>query len=261
MNSIVIVREIWDTRDLVGDVVGGDGELKGNLLTRFEPEDLNALEMALQIKDQQGGKVTVISIHPSRDVDVLREALYRDVDEAIRLDDPQFAALDTLGMAHLFSSAIQKVGDYQLVLTGISIPEGENAFLGNQIATLLGLPHASYVDALEGIDETGVTCKRGIEGGYETVRLPLPAVLVVGVALLKDDPRTPRTAKARLKLKHRKTAIPTWGSADLDASHLTPVTTLVKRDTVPQREIESQSIDPEDEAALKAMLNEWRSLR
>lgn len=263
VNSVVLVREVWDTRDLIGEVVDADGQIRSSLFTRFEPEDLNALEMALQIKDDHGGEVTVVSLGESRDVDVLREALYRDVDNVIRLEDTAFANLDTLGMARAFSQVIQKIGDAQLVLTGISIPEGESAFLGNQVAGLLGYPHASYVDALDAVDATSVICKRGIEGGYETVKLALPAVLVVGVALQKDDPRTPRSAKARLKLKNKKTKIPVWAADELglSATELTPVTSLARYEAVPQREIATVEIDSEDAAALRSLVAEWRTLR
>ncbi|MFQ6040085.1 MAG: FAD-binding protein [Candidatus Poribacteria bacterium] len=261
-NLVVIVREVWDTRDLVGDILDSEGKVKENVLTtRFEPEDLNALEMALQIKDKYGGKVTAISLGQSREVDVLRECLYRDVDEVVLLDDPKFTGLDTLSASRVISQAIKDIGDFDLILTGIDVVEGENAQIGSHIAEQLGIEPFTYVDKLEEIGDGRVICNRSIEGGNETVETALPALLVVGVALLKEDPRAPRSAKARSKLKHRRTKIPALGASDLniDDSLLINSTTIAKLEAVPQREIESKDVDAEDETALRAMLEELRA--
>ena len=260
-NSIVIVREVWDTRDLVGEVLDSNGNIKENTLTtRFEPEDLNALEMALQIKDAHGGSVTAISSGKSRNVDVLRECLYRDVDEVLLLDAPKFDGLDTSATACVISKAIQKRGDFDLILTGIDVVEGENAQIGSHVAEQLGIEQITYVDTLEEISNGHVVCKRSIEGGYETVETPLPALLVVGVALLKEDKRAPRSAKARSKLKHRRTPILTQGTSDLDVddSAIVNSTIIDRYEAVQQRRIDSMDVDAEDEAALKAMLDEIR---
>ncbi len=261
-NSIVIVREIWDTRDLVGEVLDSNGNIKeSTLTTRFEPEDLNALEMALQIKDAHGGSVTAISLGKSRNVDVLRECLYRDADEVLLLDDPKFDGLDTSATACVISKTIQKRGGFDLILTGIDVVEGENAQISGHVAEQLGIEQITYVDALEEISNGRVVCKRSIEGGYETVETPLPALLVVGVALLKEDKRAPRSAKARSKLKHRRTPISTQGMSDLDVDDSTIVnSTIIDRyEAVQQRRIDSMDVDAEDEAALKAMLDELRA--
>ncbi|MBC8233164.1 hypothetical protein H8E77_26760 [bacterium] len=261
-NSIVIVREVWDTRDLVGEILDTEGNIKKNVLaTRFEPEDLNALEMALQIKDANGGKVTAISLGQSREVEVLRECLYRDVDEVLLLDDPKFTGLDTLSTSRVISQAIKNIENFDLIFTGIDVVEGENAQLGIHVAEQLGINQITYVDKLEDIGNGKVVCNRSIEGGNETVETALPALLVVGVALLKEDPRAPRSAKARSKLKHRRTKIPTQGASDLniDDSMLVNSTIINKLEALQQRKIDSKEIDAEDEAALKAMLEELRA--
>ncbi len=258
-NCIVVAREVWDTRDLLGNVAGTDGQLNQTVLSkRFEPEDLNSLEQALQLKDRHGGKVTVLAIGPPRDVDVLRECLYRGVDEVIRLIPPVGAELDSTIQAHMLARAIGKLGEYDLVMAGVSIPEGENSMLVPQLAALLGHEQVSYVDSLVEISADGVLCKREIEMGSEFIRVPMPAVLALGVYLLKDDPRTPRSAKAMLKLKMKKAEIPEWTCENLgldDAAALAKVH-ISGREAVPQRVIETKDVDPEDEAALKAMLQE-----
>jgi len=260
-NCAVIVREIWDTRDLVGNVLKEDGSLNEAILaTRFEPEDLNALEMALQLKDKQGGNVTAISVGQARNVDVLRECLYRDVDAVIRVDVPSVKELDTAVMARLIAEAVKKAGPFDLALAGLDIVEGENSLLGAHVAALLGMDSITYVDALEEIGSGKVVCKRQIENGSEVVEAKLPSLLVVGVALLKDDPRTPRSAKATLKLKHKRTLIPSWTPQDLgiNAPSSLPLTVLAGYEGIPQRVIESKQVDPNDEPSLKAMLDEIR---
>ena len=205
-HCVVVAREVWDTRDLLAGVVGEGGLNESALSRRFEPEDLNSLEQALQLKDAHGGKVTVLSVGPPREVDVLRECLYRGVDEVIRILPPEGLAPDTAAQAELLAAALRRIGEYDLVLAGVSQPEGENSLLGAHLASLLELDQVTYVDAIEEIGDpaAGALCKREVEMGSEYVRVPLPAVLVMGVYLLKDDPRTPRSAKAMLKLKMKK---------------------------------------------------------
>jgi len=250
-NCIVIVREVWDTRDLSGSVLDGAGEPNAAVLTtRFEPEDLNALEAALRLKDEQGGQVTAIAIGQPGAVDVLRECLYRGTDAVLRVDaDPR--TLDTAATAALLAQAVAPAGPADLVLVGVTVCEGENALLGSHLAAALDLPQASYVDAVVRCGDGTVVAKRGIEMGYEDVELPTPALLSMGVALVEDDPRTPRSAKAMLKLKAKKVAIPV-----LSPDSPTAATTLAgAREAVPERVIESQDVDGQDETALKAMLD------
>ena len=253
-NVVVIMREVWDTRDITGHVLDERGGIKtGTLATRFETEDLNALEMALRIKDEQGGKVTAISIGNPGDVDVLREGLYRGVDGAVRIDaNPR--ELDTQTAASLLAAAIKKQEAYDLVLVGVTVADGENSLLGSHVAALLGIEQVSYVDSMISIGDGRVVAKRAIEMGYEDVEVPLPALLSVGVALVEDDPRTPRSAKAMLKLKAKKVEIPTLAAADLDPAAAT--TSLTGYTAIPEKVVESQEVDPESESALKAMLDQ-----
>ena len=255
-NCIVIVREVWDTRDLATQVVDEKGEVRASALqTRFEPEDLNALEIALRLKDAQGGKVTVLSFGETGPVDVLREALYRGADEAHRVEVKR-AEVDTQGAAKLLAAAVRKLGGADLILLGVTVPEGENSLLGSHVAALLDLEQVSYVDGVEKVEGGKVTAKRAIEMGYETIEVPCPALLTAGVALLEDDPRAPRPAKAMLKLKHKKTEIPVHTPAALGFPDVAGLrtTTVVKREAVAERVIQSVDVDPENESALKAML-------
>ncbi len=257
-NCVVIVREVWDTRDLIGSILDEAGHIKpGALQTRFEPEDLNALEVALRIKDQQGGKITAIAVGAPRGVEVLRECLYRGADAAVQVD-ADASVLDDRALSVLLAAAVKKTDAPDLVLTGTSVVDGENAMLGAMLAAELAWDHVAWVDAVEAVAGGQAVVKRAIEMGYETVQTPLPSVISIGVALLEDDPRSPRPAKAMLKLKMKKTPIPVLTPAELGvADPAALVTTRVtRRESVPPRVIESRQVDPEDVAALKTMLNE-----
>ncbi|MFH0908994.1 MAG: electron transfer flavoprotein beta subunit/FixA family protein [bacterium] len=257
-NIIVIAREVWDTRDLVGQVVDDTGAVKtAALTTRYDTEDLNALEMALRLKDQHGGKVTVLSAGAPGAVDVLREALYRGADEAIRVNAAR-GDLDTQAAAKVYAAAIRKIGTYDLILLGVNVPEGENALLGSHLAAQLGVEQISYVDNIDQLGNGTVTGKRAIEMGYEFVEAPLPALLSVGVALVADDPRTPRSAKATLKLRHKKTNIPAWEPADLGIADPKALRTTVIAGYHPieERVVDTKDVDPESESALSAMLGD-----
>ena len=254
VDTVVIVREVWDTRDLVGHILDDQGQIKSDVVTtRFEPEDLNALEMALRLKDEAGGTVTVLSAGEPRAVDVLREALYRGADTAIRIPvDP--AALDQQALAAAYAEAIRAQSSWGLVLVGTTIPDGANSLLGAHLAAALDADQVTWVDALEEATDGNVVAKRAIEMGYESVAVALPAVLSVGVALLEDDPRAPRSAKAMLKLKMKKTPIPDHALA----APVEPCTRIARHEAVPARAIESREVDADSEAELKAMLEEAR---
>jgi len=256
-NIMVVVREVWDTRDLTGGVLDNAGAFRsGAMQTRFEPEDLNAVEAALRVKDANGGSVVAVTVGEPRSVDVLRECLYRGVDRAIRIAaDP--AGLDDQAMAKLLAGAIRGAGAFDLVLVGTAVPDEENSMLGRHLAAELGVPAVSWVDAIEEIGDGRAVAKRAVELGYESVAVPFPALLAMGVALLEDDPRAPRPAKAMLKLKMKKAEIPAVSPADAGAADPAAEVSMrtARREPIPPRAIESREVDPESEAALKGMLD------
>jgi electron transfer flavoprotein beta subunit len=236
-----------------------DGTLKENgLVTRFDPEDMNALEMALKIKDSQNGKVTVLSLGDTKDVDVLRESLFRGVDTVIRLSDPNYKKLDTFSKASIYAQAIKKIGAFDLIITGVNVSEGENALLGTSIARILNIEQLSYIDNLQEIKDGKIQCNRAIEMGFEVLEAKLPVLISVGVALVKDDPRTPRSAKAALKLKMKKVEIASWSSTDLGINDAVSLinTVLIQLKAISQKTVESKKVDPEKDAELKEMLND-----
>ncbi len=261
LDIVVLVKEIYDTRDLLTDVLDPDGTVKDELLeSRFDPEDLNALEMALKMKDAHGGRITCLSMGAPRKLDVLRECLYRGVDAVGRLEDAAFLGLDTLAAARVLARAIRHLGRFDLVLTGIQVVEGENSMLGCHVAAELGVTLVSYVEEIEAVLPQSVTVRRAVEGGIEVVEAPLPCLLTVGVALLQEDPRTPRSARAKLKLQHKKTPIPHWGRSELEleGEALSASTRVAGHEAVERREIAHTRVDGTSMDELGKMVDELR---
>jgi electron transfer flavoprotein beta subunit len=260
MHSVVWAREIWDTRDLVGEILDDSGHPRwSDWEGRFDPEDMNALEMALQIQGRHGGEVTAVSVGQPRKLDVLRECLYRGVDRVLRLDSGDLASEGGGDAISWMAAALKQMEGVDALFTGIQLTEGESAQRGAMLAGLLGWPLVSYVEAVEDITEGRLRLRRAIEGGIQLVEVRCPAVVSVGVALVKDDPRAPRSAKAKLKLKHKKTQIPQWSAEDLFFSSRDKAAMRIRGyRPLEQRGFPSRRVDGSSEEELRNMLGELR---
>jgi electron transfer flavoprotein beta subunit len=209
LRLVVLVKQVPDTANVTGEAMKEDGTINRAALSAvFNPEDLNALEAALALKDEHGGRVTVITMGPPAAATVLRESLYRGADEVILLTDRAFAGADTLATSYALAQAVEKAGDFDLVLCGRQAIDGDTAQVGPQTAEKLGVPQITGVSRIDEVvvaDDGGddadeaashgagrrgrVVATRAIEGGSETLSSPLPALLTVtGEA---NDPRPP----------------------------------------------------------------------
>jgi electron transfer flavoprotein beta subunit len=169
----------------------------------FNPEDLNALEQALQIKDKiPGSKVTVLTMGPGRAADIIREGLFRGADDGILLSDRAFAGSDTLATSYALSRAIIKMGSVDLIVAGRQAIDGDTAQVGPQVAEKLKLPQLTYVEEIQKIDEKQITVKRRLERGVEISSCPLPLLITVNGSAA--DCRA-RNARLLMKFKHAKT--------------------------------------------------------
>jgi electron transfer flavoprotein beta subunit len=204
IDSVVLVKQVPDTHHVTADAMTRDGTMnRGALPAIFNPEDLNALEMALQVRERHGGTVTVITMGPPRAADVLREALWRGADRAILLTDRRFAGADTLATSIALQKAIEKVGRYDLVLAGRQAIDGDTAQVGPQTAEKLGIPQVTYAEAVLEIADGRITVRRALDAATEVVRCTLPCLLtVVGSA------NTPRPASARRRIAQKLAATP-----------------------------------------------------
>jgi electron transfer flavoprotein beta subunit len=197
--SIVLVKQVPDTRHVTGEVMTKDGTMNRNALSAiFNPEDLNALEMALQIRDAHGGTVTVITMGPPKAANILRESLWRGADRVILLTDRRFAGADTLATSLALQKAIEKIGRYNLVLAGRQAIDGDTAQVGPQTAEKLGIPQITYAESVLEIADGRITAERVLDSGSEIVRCQMPCLLtVVGSA---NTPR-PRSARRQIARK------------------------------------------------------------
>jgi len=203
-NCVVLIKQVPDTKRITGQAMSEDGTVNRSALPAiFNPEDLNALEMALTIKDDFGGKITAVTMGLPAAAAVLRDALYRGSDEAILITDPRCAASDTLATSYILSCAIKKL-DYDLVLCGRQAIDGDTAQVGPQLAEKLGIPQITYVERLIAIDGETITAQRNIGNGFQQVKTKLPVLLTV-----TSDANGPRVAAAKkiMKYKNALTAI------------------------------------------------------
>ena len=198
---LVFVKQVPDTQNITGDAMKADGTVnRAALPAIFNPEDLNALEMALQLKDRYGVKVVVATMGLPAAADVLRQAMYRGADEGILLTDRAFAGADTLATSFALSCAAKKV-KYDLILCGRQAIDGDTAQVGPQVAEKLELPQIAYTEEIISLGDGKVVARRAIEGGYEVLESPLPAVMTV------IDANIPRPMAAKRIMKYKRARI------------------------------------------------------
>lgn len=203
-NCVVLVKQVPDTGNITGKAMTDDGTVnRAALPAIFNPEDLNALEMALQVKEEHGGQVTVLTMGPPRAADVLRDALYRGADRVILLTDRKTAGSDTLATSYALRCAVERIGDYDLVFCGRQAIDGDTAQVGPQVAEKLDIPQITYAESVQSLEDGQIVVQRALPLGTETVRCRLPCLLtVVGSA---NQPRPP---SARRMISQKLAAIP-----------------------------------------------------
>lgn len=203
-HSIVLVKQVPDTRAVTGEVMTAEGTMNRSALPAiFNPEDMNALEMALQIKEQYGGTVTVLTMGPIQAAEVLRESLYRGADHVVLLSDRKFAGADTQATSYTLYKAVEKLGAFDLVLCGRQAIDGDTAQVGPQTAEKLGIPQITYAESIIDLDGKVIVVQRAFDLGSELVRCKLPCLLtVVGSA------NHPRPASARKRIEYKMAAMP-----------------------------------------------------
>ena len=183
LKIVVLAKQVPDTRNVGKDAMNADGTInRAALPAIFNPEDLNALEQALRLKDTHpGSTVTILTMGPGRAAEIIREGLYRGADNGYLLTDRAFAGADTLATSYALATAIKKIGDYDLIIGGRQAIDGDTAQVGPQVAEKLGLTQITYTEEVLNVDEEArqITVKRHIDGGVETVVGPLPIVLTV----------------------------------------------------------------------------------
>jgi electron transfer flavoprotein beta subunit len=203
-HSVVLVKQVPDTANITGQAMKEDGTInRAALPAVFNPEDLNALEMALRVKEAHGGRVTVLTMGPPRAAEVLREALYRGADRVILLTDRKTAGSDTLATSYVLQCAVEAVREqleaWDLVFCGRQAIDGDTAQVGPQVAEKLGLPQITYAEEILSLGEGEIVARRALPLGTEIVRCRLPCLLtVVGSANVARPPNVRRMMAYKL---------------------------------------------------------------
>ena len=233
---IILAKQVPDTRNVGKDAMNADGTVnRAALPAIFNPEDLNALELALSIKDKfEGTVVKILTMGPPRASEIIREGLFRGADGGYLLTDRAFAGADTLATSYALATAIRKIGGYDLIVSGRQAIDGDTAQVGPQVAEKLGLPQITYSEEVLSLDGDHIVVRRHIDGGIEVVEGRLPLLLTVNNSAA---PCRPRNAKLVQKYKYAKSksetdeaggryagftagrdylTITEWGVADVD---------------------------------------------
>lgn len=200
--SIVLVKQVPDTSNITGSAMKEDGTVnRAALPTIFNPEDLSALEAALEVKDRFGGTVTVVSMGPPKAADVLRDCLYRGADRAILVTDRRAGGSDTLATSYILSQAVKTIGEFDFVFCGRQAIDGDTAQTGPQCAEKLGVPQVAYLTEIIDVKDGFATIRRALGNGWEVVRAKLP--LLATVVEEANEPR-PQAAIRVMRNKHKK---------------------------------------------------------
>ena len=191
LNIIVLAKQVPDTRNVGKDAMKADGTInRAALPAIFNPEDLNALEQALRLKDANpGSTATILTMGLPRAAEVIREAIFRGADSGIVLTDRALGGADTLATSYSLAQAVKKFQNYDIILGGRQAIDGDTAQVGPQIAEKLGIPQVTYAEEIVDLKDGKVTVKRRLENGVETVVAPLPCVVTVNGSAAECRPR------------------------------------------------------------------------
>ena len=200
LKIVVLAKQVPDTRNVGKDAMTPEGTVnRAALPAIFNPEDLNALEQALRLKESHPGTtVHLLTMGPPRATEIIREGLYRGADGGVLLTDRAFAGADTLATSYALSQAIKKMGMPDIVLCGRQAIDGDTAQVGPQVAQKLDLNQVTYVTNVDSVADGKITLTRSIDGGIERVEAPLPILLTVNG---NAAPCRPRNAKLVMKFK------------------------------------------------------------
>ncbi len=204
LKIVTLVKQVPDTHNIKGDAMKPDGTVnRAALPAIFNPEDLNALEEALRIKEKYGGKITVITMGPPNASQVLRDSLFRGADEAVLISDRKFAGADTLATSYALSMAIKKLKGYDIILCGRQAIDGDTAQVGPQTAEKLGINQLTCVCNIVEVKDGSIKAERNIDGGFEILKTKLPVLITV-----TNDANTPRFPSAKKVLANKYAITP-----------------------------------------------------
>jgi electron transfer flavoprotein beta subunit len=200
---VVLAKQVPDTRNVGKNAMKEDGTVnRAALPAIFNPEDMNALEQALRIKDKfPGTKVELLTMGPLRAADIIREGYFRGADGGVLLTDRKFAGADTLATSYALSMAIRKMNP-DIIISGRQAIDGDTAQVGPQVAEKLGIPQVTYAESITSIENGKITILRRLERGVEEVSTTCPVLITVNATA---PACRPRNAKQLMRYKHATT--------------------------------------------------------
>lgn len=224
LKIVVLAKQVPDTRNVGKNAMTPEGTVnRAALPAIFNPEDMNALEQALRIKDKNPGtEVLLLTMGPARAAEIIREGLFRGADGGVLLSDRKFAGADTLATSYALAQAVRKLNP-DLIIAGRQAIDGDTAQVGPQVAEKLNMPQVTYAEEIMDITDNSVVIRRRLERGIEVVSAPMPLLITVHATAA---PCRPRNAKYLMKYKYAHTPseeskvsgafkITEWGAADI----------------------------------------------
>lgn len=258
MEIAVCVKQVPDTTEVKIDPVTNT-LIREGVPSIVNPFDKYALEMALQLRDKHGGKVTVLSMGPPQAAAALRECIAMGADEAVLLSDRAFAGSDTLATSYTLSQAVRKMGNVDLIICGKQAIDGDTAQVGPEMAEHLGIGQLTYISKLE-FDGERIIADREQDEGYDIIEAKLP--LVVTIIKLTTDPRLP-TVKGTAKAY--RSEIPVWTATDIaidpKSAGLDGSPTQVRRIFTPQRRGKGELIEGDSKEAVDVLVDKLRQAK
>jgi electron transfer flavoprotein beta subunit len=214
MKIVTLIKQVPDTTEIKIDPKTGS-LIREGVESIINPDDRHAIELAITLKKEVGGKTIAISMGPAQAIDAISEAMGMGIDEGILLTDINFGGADTWTTSFTLGTAIKKLKGYDLIICGRQAIDGDTAQIGPQLAEFLGLPQLTYVKKIEEISEKKIIVQRVVEDGYERIQSPLPALITV-----IGEMNTPRYPKIDLLINacKDKAKIKIWNAADLGVS-------------------------------------------
>ncbi len=205
LKIVVLAKQVPDTRNAGKNAMTAEGTInRAALPAIFNPEDMNALEQALRLKEQNpGSTVGILTMGPPRAAEIIREGLYRGADTGWLLTDRLFAGADTLATSYALATAIKKIGGADIVIGGRQAIDGDTAQVGPQVAQKLGLNQVTYAEEIMKCEEGRLTIRRRIDGGVEVVEAPTPVLVTVNGTAAPCRP-----CNARLVMKYKRATAP-----------------------------------------------------
>ncbi len=257
MKILVCVKQVPNTNEVKIDPVKGT-LIREGVDSILNPDDANALEEALKIKDAKPDTtITVISMGPPQADIMLKECLAMGADEAVLLSDRAFGGADTWATSNTIAAAIRKIADYDLIFAGRQAIDGDTAQVGPQIAERIGVPQVTYVESFELIDDKTVRVHRQTEDGYEVIEAKLPVLLTCVKEL--NEPRY-MTIGGIVDAFQKTTTV--WGLADLDVDAsevgLNASPTQVFRSFTPEPKGKGKMLEGTPEQMVSALVGELK---